>query len=109
MKKVLVGISILGLMMSASTAFAISVDSTACANPTLEVNISASIFEAITHQDVYVRGTNSDGYSWTIDEPLLTGTGVHYYFNFGNTPIGDFVDYTIFTPQTNLGSGSCDW
>ena len=92
----------------ASTANAISVNSVTCANPALFVNLSASTWDKITHQDLYVRGTNSSGYSWTLSESIDVGTGVHYYFNFGDTPIGDFVNYTIFTPQTNLGSGSCN-
>ncbi|MDD2871830.1 MAG: hypothetical protein PHS49_07620 [Candidatus Gracilibacteria bacterium] len=78
-----------------------------CDNPTLSLKVSASTWDVYVHKDIYVRGTNSSGYTWTLSQPLDDGIAVPYYFNFGNTPIGDFVNYTIFTPQTNLGSGSC--
>lgn len=95
-------------MIFASNSNALSLDNARCDEPTVTIKLTATLWDAATHQDVYVR-VQADNGAWTLSHPITASWPLSfpYTFDFSGTPISGFQSFTVFTPQTTLGSSSC--
>ena len=108
MKNRIISSLLLAMLFFAGNASALTLDDASCGPPTVKIKLTATLWDVMTHQDVYVRVQGNNG-SWTLSHPITASWPLSfpYTFDFSGTPIPEFQSFTVFTPQTTLGIASC--